>query len=320
MSKTKLWLVIATSLVLVGLIIFGGVMMALKWDFRRLSTVKYENNVHEILEDYENIRIVTDTSNILLVPAEDGKTTITCYEQTRMAHSVTVQDGTLVIEPEDTRKWYDYIGFDFNTPKITVAIPQGEYGSLSVKVSTGKVDIPEAFVFENIDIEGSTGDTTIKACATGAIRIKRSTGDIHVENVTAASLTLAVTTGRVTVSNASCTGDVTITASTGNATLGDISCKNLVSSANTGRLTLSNVVATESFDIRTSTGDVKFNDCDAAQIYVRTGTGDVCGTLLSEKVFMPRTNTGDVEVPRTVTGGRCEITTDTGDIRITLKQ
>ena len=50
-----------------------------------------------------------------------------------------------------------------------------------------------------------------------------------------------------------------------------------------------------------------------------TDTGDVKGSLLSEKIFIPTTDTGDVDVPKTVTGGRCEITTDTGDIKITVK-
>lgn len=40
------------------------------------------------------------------------------------------------------------------------------------------------------------------------------------------------------------------------------------------------------------------------------------GSLLSDKVFLMQTDTGEVDVPKTVTGGKCEIITDTGDIRI----
>ena len=49
-----------------------------------------------------------------------------------------------------------------------------------------------------------------------------------------------------------------------------------------------------------------------------TDTGDVRGSLLSEKVFIVNTDTGRKEVPDTITGGRCEITTDTGDVKITI--
>ena len=38
MSKSmKIWLIVATSLILVGGIIFGGIMMALNWDFSKIS-------------------------------------------------------------------------------------------------------------------------------------------------------------------------------------------------------------------------------------------------------------------------------------------
>ncbi len=47
--------------------------------------------------------------------------------------------------------------------------------------------------------------------------------------------------------------------------------------------------------------------------------GDVKGTLLSEKAFFAESDTGDIDVPKTNVGGRCEITTDTGDIQIQIQ-
>ena len=55
------------------------------------------------------------------------------------------------------------------------------------------------------------------------------------------------------------------------------------------------------------------------EITVKTSTGSVKGTLLSEKVFVPRSDTGDIDVPKTKNGGFCEITTDTGDVEIAIK-
>ena len=96
-------------------------------------------------------------------------------------------------------------------------------------------------------------------------------------------------------------------------------CKNLITRGNTGDVSLENVIATEMFSIERSTGDVRFTDCDAAEICVKTDTGDVTGSFLSDKIFITNTDTGSVNVPKTVIGGKCEITTDTGDIKITIK-
>ena len=119
-TRTKVWLIIAASLVLIGSIVFGGVMSVLKWDFTKLSTVKYENNDYKIHDDYQHISIITDTADIVFVPCESPTTSVSCYEQKNNMHSVSVKDGTLEIEIVDTRKWYEYIGINFGTPKRTV--------------------------------------------------------------------------------------------------------------------------------------------------------------------------------------------------------
>lgn len=319
-TRTKIWLIIAASLVLVGGIIFGGVMAMLKWDFTKLSTGKYETNDYEIAENFNNISIVTDTADILFVPSENSKTSALCHELKNAKHSVTVQNGRLVIEIVDTRKWYEHIGINFGTPKITVSIPQGEYGALFVKSDTGNVEIPKEFKFESIDISESTGNVTNYASASENIIIKTSTGNIRVENVSANTLDLSVSTGGITVSDVTCEGDVTVGVSTGKTKLTNIVCKSVISNGSTGDITLDNVIAEEKLSIKRSTGDVKFDGTDAAEIFVKTDTGDVTGTLLSDKVFIAQTDTGSVDVPETTTGGKCKITSSTGDINISIKQ
>ncbi len=315
-KATRIWLIIAVSLVLIGCIIFGGVMSMLKWDFTKLSTSNYETNNYEINENYSNISIVTDTADIVFLPAENSKPSVVCHEQKNMKHSVTVKDDTLVIEVVDTRKWYEYIGINFGTPKITVYIPQGEYSTLLVKSDTGNVEIPKDLTFESIDISGSTGNVKNYASALENIKIKRTTGKISAENISAGSLDLSVSTGGIAVSDVACEGDVKINVSTGKTNLTDIACKSVISSGSTGDICLKNVIAAEKFSIKRSTGGVKFDGCDAAEIYVKTSTGDVKGSLLTEKVFITKTSTGDISVPKSVTGGKCEITTSTGDIKI----
>ena len=321
MSKAaKIWLITAASLVLIGCIIFGGVMSMLKWDFTKLSTSRYETNNYEINKNYSNISIITDTADIVFVFSDDKQCSVECYERENAKHSVTVKDGTLVIAVDYSGKWYENIGINFGTPKITVYIPQGEYGGLSVKSSTGDVEIPKGLNFTSIDISENTGDVTCYASALEDIKIKTTTGDILVKDVSSSLLDLSVSTGKVTVSDVRCEGDVKVRVSTGKANLADISCKNLISSGNTGDISLRNVIASEKISIKRSTGDVKFDDSDAAEIFVQTDTGNVTGTLLSEKVFIAKTDTGRVNVPNSISGGRCEIITDTGDIKINIKQ
>ena len=61
-----------------------------------------------------------------------------------------------------------------------------------------------------------------------------------------------------------------------------------------------------------------FDKIDAANLEINVGTGSVRGTLLSSKVFITKTSTGDENVPETTTGGVCKVTTSTGDIYIRI--
>ncbi len=319
MRGIKRGLIVATSITLLGAIIFLGGMTMAKWNFAGFSTRKMQTKEYEISEDFSNISITADTAKINFVPAEDGKSKIICYEEVNAAHEVKVENDTLIITENDKRTWIDYIGFNFSKPKVTVYLPAGEYGSLKIESSTGDISLPKELKLNSIDIEVSTGDVHCYASATGAMKIKASTGDIKIENVSAGSLDLSVSTGEVKASGVNSTGDVTLTVSTGKSFLNDLRCRNFTTTGNTGDITLDAVIIAEKLSIKRTTGDVDLENSDAGEIFIETDTGDVEGTLLSEKVFIPRTNTGKIDVPKTTTGGICEITTSTGDIEIDIK-
>lgn len=298
---------------------FAAVMSEYKWDFSKLSTGKYETNTYEISEEFSNLSMNTDTADIIFALSDDGKCRVECYEEEKAKHSVAVQENTLVIKMIDEKSWYDYIGINFGSPKITVYLPKAEYTSLFINGSTGDIEIPKNFKFEGVDISLSTGDVNFFASASKLIIIKTSTGNICVENTSAGTLDLSASTGRITVSNVICGGDANINVSTGRTNLNNIECKNLTSSGDTGNISLNNVIAAEKFSIKRNTGDVRFDGSDAAEILVETDTGDVTGTFLSEKTFFVETDTGSVDVPESITGGRCEITTNTGDIELDIQ-
>ncbi|MBP5165941.1 MAG: DUF4097 family beta strand repeat protein, partial [Oscillospiraceae bacterium] len=115
-----------------------------------------------------------------------------------------------------------------------------------------------------------------------------------------------------------CGGAFTAHFGTGKARITDVSCESLVCGGSTGDIVLKNTVASDSFDINSGTGDVRFESCDAGRITVKTSTGSVTGTLRTEKVFIAKASAGKADVPDTSAGGRCEITTSTGNIHIGL--
>ena len=324
MAKMKksaiIWLIIAASLVVLGLFTVTASIALAGFDLSGFGTVQYETNSYEIDEEFSNISINADTTDITVKRSDDDKVRVVCYEESKIRHSVAVEHGTLTIEQVDERKWYDYIGIGFESTNVTVYLPDGVYGDLSVNIDTGDTEIGRDLLFESIDIDSDTGDVTNYAWATGTVKIKTTTGGITLEDVLAEAFDLTVSTGNIKATDVNCRGEIDHKCSTGKSFFENVNCESIISIGSTGDITLKDVVATKSFSIERSTGDVRFEGSDAAEIFVKTDTGDVEGSLLSDKVFLVETDTGDVDVPNTITGGRCEITTDTGDIAISVSK
>lgn len=297
-----------------------------------------EDKTYDVDENFCILTIDADTENIEVIPATDGICRVVCTEMPRLYHSVEVSDGVLKIKVVDERRWFEKISL-FGDRSITVYLPADIYTSLLVDSHTGDIDIDEGFTFEHININLTTGDVRCDASAENVIRIKTDTGDIFLLNSDAASIELSATTGMVVITGSDCI-DASITTDTGNIAISDLDCEgeleisvdtgrvsltnitadSLASNGNTGDISLISVVVQNKMSIDSDTGDVIFDRCDAGEIIVNTDSGDVIGTFLTEKIIFATTDTGRIDIPKYTIGGKCDITTDTGDIKIEIQK
>ena len=169
--------------------------------------------------------------------------------------------------------------FSFKSPRISVYLPAGTYESLKADINTGDLTADQALVFDTAEIELSTGDLTMSGVQARAITVHGGTGDIRVSDMAPETMTVTLSTGKIVLSNVVCSGD--------------LRCES-------------------------STGDIRLTDVDGANIYLEASTGDITGTIRTDKTFSASASTGKVSVPTGTTGGRCEASTSTGDIRLSV--
>ena len=319
MRKSGKWIITAIVLLVTGIVICGVSFGVLGFDLGKLSTVTYVTNTYDVSEKFQNISIDGDTENIKFVFSEEEKCRVVCFEEENDLHTVGVEDQTLTIEKKDRKGFWWNVSIATESPSITVYLPEKVYKELSIESDTGDVEIPKEFSFDTIDVNLDTGDMSCLASAEGDIRVRTDTGHITIADVTASGMLLSSDTGKMELSDVKISGDLEIQEHTGKVVLENVKCRNFTSDGDTGSLVMTNVTASGEFNLERNTGDIEFHGCDAETIYVETDTGDVTGTLLTDKVFITETDTGSVDVPKSVTGGRCEISTDTGDIRIEIQ-
>ncbi len=300
MKKSKI-ILLAVILIAAGLMLGAVGLVVADFDVTKLSPARLTANIHNVDEDFTKISIDTDISNVELALTKDGTCQVWCLEEVNYFHKVSVENNTLTITTQDDRKWYEHIGVRFEDfHSVTVWLPEEVYEELVITCSTADVKISKEFNFDWADISTTTGDIRWLGSIVDTLSLEVSTGDITVK---------------------------------------DTLCDTLTAKTSTGDIRLYTSGASKQLLAKTGTGDVIFDRFNARSMTVKTGTGDVTGTLFSNKIFFTHTNTGDVRVPApsneektfqivsstgevlstfTERPGLCEITTDTGDIRIDL--
>lgn len=318
-SAKKTAIIIAVSFVVVGILLSFGALVAMDFDFTKMNTMTFQSKVYSIEESFTDIFIKDAECDVRLIPTQDGSCTVVCKESDQISHSVTVKNGRLTVERTDLRKWYERIGIYWGETEVLVYLPKTEYDRLSVSDVSGTVEIPKEFSFAQAEIDNTSGDVRFLASVQNKLSIKTVSGDIRIADNACPNVSAESTSGEILLSNMTAAETFRLKTVSGDIRIADIACQNVSAESTSGEILLSNVTAAETFRLKTVSGDVELRNCDAADLWIKTTSGEVSGTLLTEKVFLTDTSSGEVSVPKTTSGGKCEIKTTSGDIEIEIK-
>lgn len=317
MNRGTLTLVIiAVILIAVGVVIFVCAMSSSDWKISSLNNAAIVVCSFEVSDKFDNISIDTDIDDIEFVKGDACR--VECTEYENYTHTVKVENNTLVIKPKDSKKWYDYIGVSFGNTSMTVYLPRDKYESLDIKSNTGDICIPNTFSFGNVSIDGDTCKVDCSSSVSNTLDIKVDTGDIRVSSCVSGELKLLTKTGKISLTSSQIMNGADVEAKTGGIDIDGVTCKSLNVCNDTGLIALSNTTANGVLEVKNGTGSIRFEKCDGGEIYAKTSTGSITGSFLSEKIIFASSSTGKVDVPKSTSGGKCELTTSTGSIKIEM--
>lgn len=339
MKRTWKAAIVALVLIIVGAVLAGCGLWGLDGAWDQLSGKSSMVTTQDtITADFTNIDMDVFWLDVELLPSPDG----TCYYKatTRdsMPCTVTVENGTLMVRQQDNRKLLDHIGVYWYDTILQLYLPQDVYNDLTFQGRTSDLCIYTGFQFQNVAVVNSTGDIQLVGLAAKTICVTASTGDVDISQTKCDNLSVSTSTGDCQLVTLNVAEKLLATSTTGTKILNKVDCGSLNLTATTGDTSLNHVTVSADAhlesgtgdwelyhvtvsgdaEMESSTGDWELSGFDAANIRIEATTGDVEGTLRSDKIFFVDTNTGDVDVPHTATGGKCEITTDTGDIDIRI--
>ena len=281
----------------------------------------YLDHTIPVSEDFLHIAIERTDCDVSFSQATDGACRVVCHAPSGVRHTAKVNEDTLTVREEDTRRWFEKFAVWAERSRIEIYLPKESYQRFFVTTSTGDITIPEWCTFDLGNMQSDTGDIVIKgATAQSGLTIITDTGDVSISDTNSLSkLNISSQTGDISLTRVRDAKRISIGTDTGDVAFKECSSAWMFALVNTGDALISDCTA-DRLAIRTDTGDVKVRNSDAGELSFTTTTGDVKGTLLSPKVFDIETSTGDVRVPPDGTDcGTCKISTSTGDIDIQIK-
>jgi len=301
---------IIISLIACIALIVGGILLINSINVNKNSETKN----YIVDKPYNKIEIDTYIDDINIYLSTSNETKVTYVENNLFKYELKVVDNTLFIKQIKMKKSL----FNLKNNKLDIYLTNEIIELLDIEGGTSDININQGLIFNNLEIENSTGNINIKSTVQNNIDIELSTGDLKLENSSFGNTNIEATTGDIKLLNMTCKL-LDIETTTGDIELSNTNCDALNVEITTGKTKLINTIVTNDLHIDGSTGDVILDAFDAKNINIKLTTGDVKGTILTSKFFIVKSNTGKEEVPETREGGECRITVTTGDIIISYK-
>ncbi len=326
----KTALILSVSFILAGIIILVSVLCTTSFDFEKLSflsfaSVDYDTYIYDVENDFTDVYIEEPNLDINFATSEDDTTQVKVLSKKGTKHKVYVENKKLIVKYiQDIPKVEFYFNFSVSTqsPNITIYLPAKTYNALSVKGTSSNItihDMINEFEFKTANIKSTSGSIGVFDCVTDTLVAESNSGDIEVAYNSPKDINISTTSGWVLLQKLSDATNIEVSTNSGDIDFMSVDSKSISAESASGEQHYINVNATSDIIAKSNSGDIELGTSDASELYFETDSGDVIGQLRSDKNFLVDTDSGNVDVPFSDKGGKCEVHTTSGDVDFSIQ-
>lgn len=257
-------------------------------------------NTYPVSGNFTNVSVTDYYADVQFRVSRDGSVSVVTRDAADVTHTVRVEGNTLTVTRPEPSVGQRLFHHDDDDPEVTIYLPAGNYGALTVSNTSGDIETAGQLGFASASLTTVSGDIDLNGPVSGKIVCNTTSGDVELRCPTA--------------------GDVEISTTSGDAELNDSYIQSLKVVSVSGEVNLERTTAAGAVTIETTSGDVELERSDAASLTISTTSGEVEGSLLSGKNFAVSSSIGRVSAPAAdPAGGPCTVTTTSGDIRLIVR-
>lgn len=325
MSSVKKKILIASaSVTAAGLILLLGLFIKIKFDPKKLNDVPQKITVHDFDSEFTGIYVETEDADVRFVISENNKTTVTCINETK-DDIFAISNSNLTVKSVKKKKTGTVANpvIDFredNAADITIALPAKSIGDFAVITKNGTVEAEDYFLFETVNASLSTenGEIHYGVGTTGQCFIENKGGKIFIENLQCDSIDTRIEAGEVHLDSLELKGKLNIESKKGEVYIDGVKCDSFNAVSESCNLDIKDFHSEVNIVAETESGNMKIRHSDTNVIRIKTVSGDVDASFESPKIYTVTSKSGTVNTPDSLSGGMCDIYSDSGDIRIKI--
>ena len=199
MRKSFGLLIAGISLIVLGIVICIVSVTAMGFRFDNLDTQNFVTTEFDALEEFRDIKVHLVNENLVIKPSDGEECRVVFYDAEDARCTCTVTDGELSLESHASRETgFGAVVIQMHSPQVTIYLPKGEYGKLTMESTAGEVEFLEGFSFETVNIHLSAGDAELEGVtALKKISVETNLGDIELDKCDAPEIFLKTNNGDI---------------------------------------------------------------------------------------------------------------------------
>lgn len=146
-----------------------------------------QSNNKKIIEDssFTNIDVLTDNADVVIEPTKSSEVTVEytgASKKKKFNFDADVKGETLSVQLEQKRPFFFSFGFHSGDLKLTISVPEKQYGNLQVESDNGRIDIEE-LNSEHVYLETDNGQIQVRNIEAKTVDVETDNGKVILEHV-----------------------------------------------------------------------------------------------------------------------------------------
>ncbi|MCL1900899.1 MAG: DUF4097 domain-containing protein [Firmicutes bacterium] len=217
-----------------------------------------KENIFEAKKSFKAI-YVDDKDTKVIVDSTSENNVIVKYTDRKREYYAVEESDVLKIKKIFSLKWYHYfLRFNFRA-KIEIYLPKNYAGGMEIKTSNGSVSI-NSVTAESIDVITSNGKIVVENLAVeNEFKFRSSNGKFCAENVKGKSFEIQTSNGKISVVNAEFQDSFKCRTSNGKIIADGVRSNEIELKSSNGRVFIDRASIGTSMKVKTSNGSIKGN-------------------------------------------------------------